>query len=70
MDFLFNKYNVERKDDIKSLLMKSFSETLRLDAESPKLKDFSQVLNLKNYLRSLIRSFDQIIKIFFLFSRL
>lgn len=49
MDFLFNKYNVERKDDMKSLLMKSFSETLRLDAESPKLKDFSMVLNFKKF---------------------
>lgn len=45
MDLLFNKYNVERKDELKSLLMKSFSETLRLDAESPKLKDFSTVLS-------------------------
>lgn len=45
MDWTFNKYSLERKDDIKCLLIKSISETLKMDAETSKLKDFS-VVNL------------------------
>lgn len=44
MDWLFNKYSSERKEDIKCLLMKALGETLKLDAETPKLKDFSLVI--------------------------
>lgn len=43
MEWLFNKYTQEHSDDIKCLLIKSFGETLKLDVEVPKLKDFSSV---------------------------
>lgn len=46
MDWTFNKYSLERKDDIKCLLIKSLSETLKMDAETFKLKDFSVVNNI------------------------
>lgn len=44
MDWVFNKYSLERKDDIKCLLIKSFVEAFKLDAEAPRLKEFSVVL--------------------------
>lgn len=47
MDWLFNKYSAERKDDIKCVLMKSFGETLKLDMKAPKLKDHSVVIEVK-----------------------
>lgn len=43
MDWVFNKYSLERKDDIKCLLIKSFIEAFKLDAEAPRLKEFSVV---------------------------
>lgn len=45
MEWMFNKYSQERKDEVKCLLIKSFGETLKLDTEAPKLKEFS-VVNL------------------------
>lgn len=44
MDWVFNKYSLERKDDIKCLLIKSFVEAFKLDTEAPRLKEFSVVL--------------------------
>lgn len=44
MDWVFNKCSLERKDDIKCLLIKSFIEAFKLDAEAPRLKEFSVVL--------------------------
>ena len=43
MEWMFNRYSLERKDEVKCLLMKSFGETLKLDLEAPKLKEFSMV---------------------------
>lgn len=45
MDWVFNKCSMERKDDIKSLLIRSFIEAFKLDAGSPRLKEFSVVFN-------------------------
>ena len=49
MEWLFNKYTHEHSDDIKGLLIKSFGETLKLDAETPKLKEFSLVFMLIDF---------------------
>ncbi|KAJ8664855.1 hypothetical protein QAD02_006517 [Eretmocerus hayati] len=57
MDWIFNKYSVERKDDMKCLLMKSFSETLKLDAEKSKLQDHS--LALMSQLQSVLENVDR-----------
>ena len=46
MDWVFNKYSLERKDDIKCLLIKSFVEAFKLDAEAPRLKEFSVVFKI------------------------
>lgn len=43
MDWIFSKYAVERNDEVRLLLMKAMAETLRLEGEMPKLKDFSVV---------------------------
>jgi hypothetical protein len=43
MDWVFSKYAVERNDEVRLLLMKAMAETLRLEGEIPKLKDFSAV---------------------------
>lgn len=43
MDWVFSKYAVERNDEVRLLLMKAMGETLRLEGEIPKLKDFSAV---------------------------
>lgn len=43
MDWVFSKYAVERNDEVRLLLMKAMAETLRLEGEMPKLKDFSAV---------------------------
>jgi len=43
MDWIFNKYSLEHKDDVKCLLMKSLIETLKMDSEISKLKEFSMV---------------------------
>ena len=43
MDWIFSKYAVERNDEVRLLLMKAMAETLRLEGEIPKLKDFSVV---------------------------
>jgi len=53
MDWIFSKYSVEHKDDVKYLLMKSLIETLKMDSEISKLKEFSVVnnnINVKNNL--------------------
>lgn len=43
MDWVFSKYSLEHKDDVKCLLMKSLIETLKMDSEISKLKEFSVV---------------------------
>lgn len=43
MEWVFNKYSLERNDDVKCLLVKSFVETFKMDAQAPKLKEFSVV---------------------------
>lgn len=45
MDWIFGKYTLEHKDDVKCLLMKSLIETLKMDTEISKLKEFSVVNN-------------------------
>lgn len=57
MDWIFNKYSVERKDDVKCLLMKSFGESLKLDAEAPKLKDHS--VTIMTQLQSALENVDR-----------
>ncbi|XP_012271718.1 serine/threonine-protein kinase SMG1 isoform X2 [Orussus abietinus] len=57
MDWIFNKYSSERKDDVKCLLMKSFAETLKMDTETPKLKDFS--MSLMSQLQSTLENVDR-----------
>ncbi|XP_058794779.1 serine/threonine-protein kinase SMG1 [Phymastichus coffea] len=57
MDWLFNKYSAERKDDIKCLLMKSFGETLKLDMEAPKYKDHSMAM--MSQLQSALENVDR-----------
>nr|CAD7257211.1 unnamed protein product [Timema shepardi] len=41
MDWIFTKYSEERNDEVRMLLMKALLETLQLEAESPKLEEFS-----------------------------
>jgi hypothetical protein len=43
MDWVFSKYAVKRNDEVRLLLMKAMAETLRLEGEIQKLKDFSAV---------------------------
>lgn len=43
MDWTFNKYSYEHKDDVKCLLIKSLIETLKMDSETSKLKEYSMV---------------------------
>lgn len=57
MDWTFNKYSLERKDDIKCLLIKSISETLKMDAETSKLKDYS--VPLMSQLQSILENVDR-----------
>ncbi|OXU25637.1 hypothetical protein TSAR_001094 [Trichomalopsis sarcophagae] len=57
MDWIFNKYSVERKDDVKCLLMKSFGESLKLDTEAPKLKDHSVAIMMQ--LQSALENVDR-----------
>lgn len=58
MDWVFNKYSLERKDDIKCLLIKSFIEAFKLDAEAPRLKEFSVLMmsQLQSTLENVNRS--------------
>lgn len=46
MEWIFEKYLSEHKDDVKCLLMQSIIETLKLDSETSKLKDFCVVNNI------------------------
>ncbi|XP_066595255.1 serine/threonine-protein kinase SMG1 isoform X2 [Prorops nasuta] len=57
MDWLFNKYSLERKDNVKCYLMKSLVETLKMDAESPKLKDYS--VSLMSHLQTILENVDR-----------
>lgn len=44
VDWIFNKYKYsEHKDDIRCLLIKSLIETLKMDSETSKMKEFSVV---------------------------
>ncbi|XP_047110312.1 serine/threonine-protein kinase SMG1 [Schistocerca piceifrons] len=44
LDWVFQTYQNERNEDVKLLLMKAVLETLKLDTETLKLKDFASVL--------------------------
>ncbi|XP_015595300.1 serine/threonine-protein kinase SMG1 [Cephus cinctus] len=57
MEWIFSKYTSERKDDVKCLLMKSFVETFRLDAEAPKLKEYS--VPMMSQLQSTLENVDR-----------
>lgn len=57
MEWMFNKYPQERKDEVKCLLIKSFGETLKLDAEAPKLKEFS--VSIMFQLQSLLENVER-----------
>ncbi|XP_031845911.1 serine/threonine-protein kinase Smg1 isoform X3 [Nomia melanderi] len=57
IDWTFNKYSLERKEDIKCLLIKSFIEVFRMDAEAPRLKEFSVLMMSK--LQSTLENVDR-----------
>ncbi|XP_014477330.1 PREDICTED: serine/threonine-protein kinase SMG1 isoform X2 [Dinoponera quadriceps] len=57
MDWTFNKYSLEHKDDVKCLLMKSLIETLKMDSETSKLKDFS--IPMMSQLQSILENVDR-----------
>ncbi|OAD60741.1 Serine/threonine-protein kinase SMG1 [Eufriesea mexicana] len=57
MDWVFNKYSLERKDDIKCLLIKSFVEAFKLDTEAPRLKEFSVLM--MSQLQSTLENVDR-----------
>ncbi|KOX79166.1 Serine/threonine-protein kinase SMG1 [Melipona quadrifasciata] len=57
IDWVFNKYSLERKDDIKCLLIKSFVEAFKLDAEVPRLKEFS--ILMMSQLQSTLENVDR-----------
>ncbi|KAG5339618.1 SMG1 kinase, partial [Acromyrmex charruanus] len=56
MDWIFNKYSLEHKDDVKCLLMKSLIETLKMDSEISKLKEFS--MPMMSQLQSILENVD------------
>ncbi|XP_043280213.1 serine/threonine-protein kinase SMG1 isoform X1 [Venturia canescens] len=56
-EWIFNKYSSERKDEVKCLLMKSLVETLKLNSETPKLKDFS--VTIMSRLQSTLENVDR-----------
>ncbi|KZC05708.1 Serine/threonine-protein kinase SMG1 [Dufourea novaeangliae] len=57
MDWIFNKYSLERKDDIKWLLIRSFVEVFKMDAETPRLKEFSMLI--MSQLQSTLENVDR-----------
>ncbi|KYM96819.1 Serine/threonine-protein kinase SMG1 [Cyphomyrmex costatus] len=57
MDWIFNKYSLEHKDDVKCLLMKSLMETLKMDSEISKLKEFS--MPMMSQLQSVLENVDR-----------
>ncbi|KYQ50767.1 Serine/threonine-protein kinase SMG1 [Trachymyrmex zeteki] len=57
MDWIFNKYSLEHKDDVKCLLMKSLIETLKMDSEISKLKEFS--MPMMSQLQSILENVDR-----------
>ncbi|CAK9817618.1 Serine/threonine-protein kinase SMG1 [Anthophora quadrimaculata] len=57
MDWVFNKCSLERKDDIKCLLIKSFIEAFKLDSEAPRLKEFSVLM--MSQLQSMLENVDR-----------
>ncbi|XP_046606357.1 serine/threonine-protein kinase SMG1 isoform X1 [Neodiprion virginianus] len=57
MEWVFNKYSLERNDDVKCLLIKSFVETFKLDAQAPKLKEFS--VPMMSELQSTLENVDR-----------
>ncbi|XP_035721238.1 serine/threonine-protein kinase SMG1-like isoform X1 [Vespa mandarinia] len=57
IEWTFSKYSLERKDDIKCLLIKSFVEMLKLDAETPRLKEFS--VSMMSQLQSTLENVDR-----------
>ncbi|XP_015127883.1 serine/threonine-protein kinase SMG1 [Diachasma alloeum] len=44
LEWIFGKYAIERKDDLKYLLMKSLGDVLKMDIETQKLKDYSMAI--------------------------
>lgn len=57
MDWILNKYSMERKEDIKCLLIKSFVEAFKMDAEAPRLKEFSMLM--MSQLQSTLENVDR-----------
>ncbi|XP_011689275.1 PREDICTED: serine/threonine-protein kinase SMG1 [Wasmannia auropunctata] len=57
MDWIFNKYSLEHKDDVKCLLMKSLIETLKMDSEISKLKEFS--VPMMSQVQSILENVDR-----------
>ncbi|XP_011150895.1 serine/threonine-protein kinase SMG1 [Harpegnathos saltator] len=57
MDWTFNKYSLEHKDDVKCLLMKSLIEILKMDSETSKLKDLS--VPMMSQLQSILENVDR-----------
>ncbi|XP_076757575.1 serine/threonine-protein kinase Smg1 isoform X3 [Xylocopa sonorina] len=57
MDWVFSKCSLERKDDIKCLLIKSFVEAFKLDTEAPRLKEFSMLM--MSQLQSTLENVDR-----------
>ncbi|XP_076649018.1 serine/threonine-protein kinase Smg1 isoform X2 [Halictus rubicundus] len=57
MDWVFSKYSLERKEDIKYLLIKSFVEVFKMDAEAPRLKEFSVLM--MSQLQSTLENVDR-----------
>lgn len=56
LDWLFQKFNSERNDEVKILLMKSLLETMTLEKEKPVLKEFS--VNLMAQMKLALESTD------------
>ncbi|KAL0113113.1 hypothetical protein PUN28_012373 [Cardiocondyla obscurior] len=57
MDWIFNKYSLEHKDEVKCLLMTSLIETLKMDSEISKLKEFS--MPMMSQLQSILENVDR-----------
>ncbi|KAL6259418.1 hypothetical protein P5V15_009339 [Pogonomyrmex californicus] len=57
MDWIFSKYSLEHRDDVKCLLMKSLIEILKMDSMLLKLKEFS--VPMMSQLQSILENVDR-----------
>ncbi|XP_011302537.1 serine/threonine-protein kinase SMG1 isoform X2 [Fopius arisanus] len=57
LEWIFGKYGVERKDDLKYLLMKSFGDVLKMDITTQKLKDHA--MTIMSRLQSTLENVDR-----------